>query len=73
MPSLHVGMVSLAAYWLGTTARRAFLIGIPWVLCVWTSTVVLGWHYALEGLGGILLAAACVALTRWMLVDRRRG
>jgi len=67
MPSLHVGMVSLAAYWLCISSHWAALVAVPWVLCVWTSTVLLGWHYVVDGLGGLFLAAACVAITRGLL------
>lgn len=63
MPSLHVGMVSLTAYWLGAAKRWTVFFSLPWVLLVWTSTVVLGWHYILDGAGGVVLAAACVWAT----------
>lgn len=63
MPSLHMGMVALAVYWLGMTSRRSLLVTLPWIIFVWAATVILGWHYVLDGLGGILLAWACVWLT----------
>lgn len=64
MPSLHVAMVSLTAYWLAHAQRWTLLLTVPWVLAVWTSTVVLGWHYALDGAGGIVLAALSVLCVR---------
>lgn len=67
MPSLHVGMVSLTVFWLALASRRTLWLGVPWVLAVWTSTVLLGWHYVLDGLGGIALALGCVALVRRVL------
>lgn len=67
MPSLHVGMVSLTAYWLAVARRATLWLGVPWVLGVWCSTVLLGWHYALDGAGGIALAALCVGMTRWAI------
>ena len=64
MPSLHVAMVALTAYWLAA-ARRWTLYGtVPWVLGVWVATVVLGWHYALDGLCGFALAAFCIYVAR---------
>lgn len=64
MPSLHVGLVTTCAYWLAVADARLAWFGVPWILLVWMSTVVLGWHYALDGLGGILTAWLCIVLTR---------
>lgn len=69
MPSLHVSMVAVTAYWLAAARRWTLLVTVPWVLLVWMSTVVLGWHYILDGAGGIALGAGCVVLTR-RLLDR---
>lgn len=67
MPSLHVGMIGLAAYWLINARRWTWIIALPWLTAVWTSTVVLGWHYFLDGLGGLALAAFCIPATHWIL------
>ena len=32
---------------------------------IWLATLALGWHYALDGVGGIALALLCVPVTRW--------
>lgn len=75
MPSLHVAMVSITAYWLFRAARWTAWATVPWVLLVWTSTIVLGWHYVTDGAGGIVLGATCVvaatALLRKLGVDLR--
>lgn len=60
MPSLHVGMVALAVYWLAATRRWTLWISVPWLGLVWSATVLLGWHYVLDGIGGIALALACI-------------
>lgn len=67
MPSLHVAMVAATAYWLGIAGRWTLFVTVPWVLLVWASTVVLGWHYILDGAGGIALAALCIGLARQLL------
>ncbi len=67
MPSLHVAMVAVTAYWLARAARWTVWITVPWVLLVWTSTVVLGWHYIVDGAGGIALGAACAWITVGLL------
>lgn len=73
MPSLHVAMVSVTAYWLARSALWTAWITIPWVLLVWSSTVVLGWHYISDGAGGIVLGAVCVWSTALLLRAFRVG
>lgn len=67
MPSLHIGMVTLTSYWLYTTRRWTLIATVPWVIMVWTSTVVLGWRYVVDGLGGLLLAIFSIWLTRYLM------
>jgi membrane-associated phospholipid phosphatase len=73
MPSLHVGMISLASWWLARSVHIATPFVVLWLLTVWTSTVLLGWHYVLDGLGGILTAALCIWLTSLILKGLRVG
>ena len=73
MPSLHVAMVAVTAFWLAMAKRWTLYITGPWVLLVWTSTVVLGWHYVLDGAGGILLAVLCAVLTSRSLASLGLG
>lgn len=63
MPSLHVAMVAVTAYWLIVAKRWTAWVSVPWVLLVWTATVVLGWHYILDGAAGLVLGAACIWMT----------
>ena len=67
MPSLHIAMVGLTAYWLGVGNRKTMFFTVPWVLTVWAATVMLGWHYALDGAGGLLLAAGAIAVSSWVV------
>lgn len=67
MPSLHVAMVAVTAYWLGIAKRWTLFVTAPWVMLVWVSTVLLGWHYVLDGAGGIVLGGLCIGLTRFIL------
>ncbi|RKX59113.1 MAG: hypothetical protein DRP37_07025 [Thermodesulfobacteriota bacterium] len=58
MPSYHVyGWICGFLYW-RHLPRKIFLAGLVLTMLNWLSTIVLGWHYALDGLAGILLALA---------------
>lgn len=67
MPSLHIAMVAVTSYWLAVGNRKTLFVTVPWVLIVWASTAILGWHYVLDGAGGVLLAAACIPCSHWLL------
>jgi membrane-associated phospholipid phosphatase len=67
MPSLHLGMVTLTSIWLAIERRWTLFLTVPWILSVWMSTVVLGWHYILDGAGGILLGIFVVWATKLSL------
>ena len=56
MPSYHVyGWVCGFLYW-RRLPRKVFMVGLVLTALNWASTVVLGWHYALDGLAGIVMA-----------------
>jgi membrane-associated phospholipid phosphatase len=72
MPSLHIAMVALTAIWLAAAHRWTLFFTVPWVLLVWMSTVLLGWHYIVDGAAGLLLAVASALLANYALT-RVRG
>jgi hypothetical protein len=63
MPSLHVAMVLAIMYWLAIHDRRTLFYTLPWNTVAVSSTVILGWHYAMDALGGLVLAAFCLVAT----------
>lgn len=65
MPSLHLALVTVTTFWLAQLRRVTLLVSLPWVALIWLATLAVGWHYALDGVGGIALALLCVPLTRW--------
>lgn len=66
MPSLHVGGHWLFALWARRHARRLFL---PFAIATgltFFGSLVTGWHWAVDGYAGMLLAWGAVALAdRW--------
>jgi hypothetical protein len=66
MPSLHVGAHFLCALWTWRHARRLFLPCALATGLTFFGSLVTGWHYAVDGYAGLLLAWAAVALAdRW--------
>lgn len=62
MPSLHVGLAWIAMTTLAREWRWTLWLTVPWFCLNWASTVFLGWHYALDGVGGVAVMAGSIAL-----------
>jgi hypothetical protein len=55
MPSLHVAAALWVALVWNSYDRRAGLIGFCYFLTIFIGSVFLGWHYAVDGIVGILI------------------
>jgi hypothetical protein len=64
MPSLHVAMVTWIIVSLLDHKSGAMPFALLFALFIWGASVALGWHYASDGLAGILGAIACHRLSR---------
>ena len=71
MPSLHVGISFLAAWFISRHVKWTRWPSALFLLLTWLSTVILGWHYVLDGVGGIIVVFICVQLTRMLLTVLR--
>ena len=67
MPSYHVVSWTCGLICWRHLPRPLFAFGCVLVLLNWISTVVLGWHYALDGVAGVGLALVAYRLARWIL------
>jgi membrane-associated phospholipid phosphatase len=65
MPSIHLAMATLFALLAFSVRRWLGIVFIGYVLVIQIGSVILGWHYAVDGYAGILLA-----LLIWYAVNR---
>lgn len=67
MPSLHVAMASVLVFFVSRVSVKLLYLAVPWFAMNWLSTIFLGWHYVVDGIGGIALAVLCILITQWMV------
>jgi hypothetical protein len=69
-PSFHVaGALWTAQVW-NAWNRKLGLFGFIWFAIIFVGSVLLGWHYAVDGIAGILMAVAAWAVAP-KIIDRR--
>jgi len=70
-PSLHVAMAAMLAFYAFTFNRILGAIGLVWLIIIQAGSVLLGWHYAVDGYFSILAITAMW----WLFVpkDLRKG
>ncbi|HVS02984.1 MAG TPA: phosphatase PAP2 family protein, partial [Thermoanaerobaculia bacterium] len=62
LPSLHVGAHWLFALWARRLARPLWVLFVVATLLTFLGSILTGWHYAVDGYAGILLAWGCYRL-----------
>lgn len=67
MPSLHVGLTVMTAWFLARNLKWTIWASIPWICLTWISTVMLGWHYVLDGFGGVILIILVIPISHGLL------
>jgi membrane-associated phospholipid phosphatase len=65
-PSFHVVLAVLSAWALGCVR---LLRPLAWIVCAFicVSTITTGWHYGIDVLGGLVVAAGAIALSAWIV------
>lgn len=66
-PSMHVASSVLMAIFLCRVSRLLGLFASIFALGIMIGSVLLAWHYAVDGYAGALIAAACWKLSGWMV------
>jgi membrane-associated phospholipid phosphatase len=67
MPSLHVAVAVLLAIVAWNCSWRIGLLATGYTVVIGIGSVVLGWHYAVDGYVGTALAACCWIAAGWMV------
>ena len=58
-PSLHVAFQTLVFLWMRRVWRAGQIIFGVFVVAILIGSLVTGWHYLIDGIAGIALAALC--------------
>ncbi|MCK2097708.1 phosphatase PAP2 family protein [Thauera aromatica] len=66
-PSLHVGLAWCAVVIMARTWRWTLWLTLPWFLLNWLATIFLGWHYAVDGVGGIAVMSAALLISHHLM------
>ena len=69
MPSVHVAFASILAFWGWETNRWAGAVTTGYAILVFVGSVHLGWHYAIDGYAGALVAWASWISARWIVAS----
>lgn len=64
MPSLHIAQ-ELVMLWYARRSRFALALSLAFTGTTCLAVVVLGWHYPIDVLGGLVVAALAIAIARW--------
>ena len=67
-PSMHVALAAWFA--LVLRARRVAWLGVAYVTGIFAGSIILGWHYAVDGVAGIAVAIFADWLARLWLARR---
>lgn len=70
-PSLHVAVATLMCLTLSHIKPRYALYGVPYLVTILLGSIVLGWHYAVDGYASIILVCALWAMVANLLKAHR--
>lgn len=64
MPSLHIAH-EIVMLWYSRRSRLALLLSSAFTAITCLAVVVLGWHYPIDLVGGIVVAGIAIGIARW--------
>lgn len=71
-PSFHVAGAFWTAQVWNAWDRRLGIVGFAWFAMILIGSVLLGWHYAVDGIAGVLMAVGAWAVAP-TIIDRRKA
>jgi hypothetical protein len=73
-PSVHVALATINALFIREYSRRLGMVAFAYVCLIESSSVYLGWHYAIDGyVGGLVSLAIYLLARRFMPAPARRA
>jgi membrane-associated phospholipid phosphatase len=72
-PSMHVASTVLMTIFAFKLSRLAGIIATFFAVAIMLGSVLLAWHYAVDGYAGALIALACWAVAGWLVRSRLGG
>ncbi len=69
-PSMHVASTTLMAILGFALSRWVGLALTAFAVCIMIGSVLLGWHYAVDGYVGAAIAVLCWKLSGWLIRSR---
>lgn len=67
MPSLHVAVAAYFAAWAWRMDRVWGMVFTLYAFVIFLGSVALGWHYAVDGYAGLLIALAVQRASEWLV------
>ncbi len=68
MPSIHVAIALWIAFVVRSYLPRLKVVAFAWFALILVGSVLLGWHYAVDG-----VVACVISLLAWMFTGRSMG
>ncbi|TXL66074.1 phosphatase PAP2 family protein [Zeimonas arvi] len=67
LPSLHVGLAWCAVLVMAREWKWTLWLTLPWFVLNWLATMFLGWHYFVDGIGGIFVMSTALWTSRRLI------
>ncbi len=67
MPSMHIGSTVLMTMFVANHSRIGGWIMMVFLFAIFLGSIVLGWHYAIDGYAAVLVAVATWKLAAWIV------
>lgn len=70
MPSLHIAVSALFTIFSKKLNRMLFILVLIYAILIWIGSIMLGWHYAIDGYVEILVAILAYFIARYLVPQK---